>query len=830
MDEQIFLKKFKELESPAKPYVVMKTFLVHFLQHGKSQKEIAKSLEIDISNVSRRLKLVCKHFDIKYYGRGGLHEDDLINLFRKYKPDFLHPSILHGLIDDNRFQPPTASQSNSTPKLTTSSASASAPNFIGRDDVLVELDIKFKQNRLVLLLGVGGRGKSTVARFYGKKFDYHDFFKVASTDSNDVQGAASLVDKWLQDFWGEEIGGQQFRIKLERFRKLLTSVDVKRPICFVIDNIEPALVDGWFKDEHKQYIELLEVLSDPFVGSITLITSREPINEHRFSFETCRLPRLCARSWHEYFQSYGVQISEESLGKEDSAINKIHGAYDGNAACMAVLCANIVKNDEYGKDLEAFWNANQEDLLRISTIEGLFDLQFERLQKHNLDAYNLLCRMGCYRYQGSVDTVPEEGITALFWEDKTESKLKAKRVIQNLRDFCLIDFLVEKKGYLLHPVMRQQALSRLRDSSGKWTEEGIKANQKAAEFWKKSFKSLTNRDDALKAFEAYHHYININEFALAGEVITQTVTYKETSEETLGGSLYRLGLLSDIRSDIRTVVNHMTDGYQLSRIYNILGDVCWLMGDIKEAIDFHETSKEIAIKYDLPRLQAVAFLNIGLCQIELWELEQAKANFEECIKLSKNIDEEKYKNEYTFDSYYCLSFVNSVLGFRQEAIDYAEKVQGKLEITNRNSWSKCYRWLFMGKAYMNLSDFEKSFFEKSLKMYKNAQKEAKDSQYTQVEANALVGLATLDRMKSKWDDAISNYDTAIEKLNKIGGNCDLAEAYFQRALTHQAMGKHFKAQKDKDEALKLFAQMKEAPKQIERVNKAFGGNIQRILK
>ena len=52
-----------------------------------------------------------------------------------------------------------------------------------------------------------------------------------------------------------------------------------------------------------------------------------------------------------------------------------------------------------------------------------------------------------------------------------------------------------------------------------------------------------------------------------------------------------------------------------------------------------------------------------------------------------------------------------------------------------------------------------------------------------------------------------------------------AEAYFQLGLTYQAMGKHHQAEEYKAKALELFAQM-EAPKQIERVNKAFGGNIQ----
>ena len=53
----------------------------------------------------------------------------------------------------------------------------------------------------------------------------------------------------------------------------------------------------------------------------------------------------------------------------------------------------------------------------------------------------------------------------------------------------------------------------------------------------------------------------------------------------------------------------------------------------------------------------------------------------------------------------------------------------------------------------------------------------------------------------------------------------LAESVFQLGLTYQAMGEHDQAEEYKTKALELFAQM-EAPKQIERVNKAFGDNIQ----
>jgi tetratricopeptide (TPR) repeat protein len=110
--------------------------------------------------------------------------------------------------------------------------------------------------------------------------------------------------------------------------------------------------------------------------------------------------------------------------------------------------------------------------------------------------------MGCYRYQDSINTVPEDGIVAMLWE---ESKLRAKRTIKDLRDRRLIKFSKQDMGYFLHPVMREEAVSRLKDGCGEWTKEGEEANQKAAVFLKHDIKNVVTQ------FEAIEHLFCIND-------------------------------------------------------------------------------------------------------------------------------------------------------------------------------------------------------------------------------------------------------------------------------------------------------------------------------
>ena len=110
--------------------------------------------------------------------------------------------------------------------------------------------------------------------------------------------------------------------------------------------------------------------------------------------------------------------------------------------------------------------------------------------------------------------------------------------------------------------------------------------------------------------------------------------------------------------------------------------------------------------------------------------------------------------------------------------------------------------------------------KKAFDMFRIAQAYAEERHYPQVKANALTGLAWGLRIQQDWERTISYHYESIEILKTIGAKCDLGDAFFQLGLTYQAMGEHDQAEEYKAKALELFAQM-EAPKQIERVNKAF---------
>jgi len=435
---------------------------------------------------------------------------------------------------------------------------------------------------------------------------------------------------------------------------------------------------------------------------VTLITSREPLGEGIGGITHYSLPSLNVAAWEDFFSRRDIVIDAPTL-------QEIHKAYGGNALAMNILCDPITREG----GMVAYWQEYKvaDGLLVELSVENLIKEQFNRLEEIYPEAYRLLCRMGCYRYQ-AVPTVPTGGLLCLLWD---VSELQQRRVIEFLRSrSSLVE--CQQGEYWLHPVILAEAISRLRAS-----EDWESANRKAAEFWTESVKTVKTVKDALKAFEAYYHYVNISDSEKASEVISSERDGHNESSEPLGCAFYRLGLLKIMATSIENLVNKisvnhcLTNTYNISnlaRAYNILGDICWITGSLDKAIFYHSESNRIAnehlklvnsniefsdIYLRLERLEIVSIYNLGLCQLDLGEYQQALLLFEKVVISSKNnINIERYEA----GSYFCIAFLKSALGFKEEAhINIQNCYQ---PIKKCSNWEQGYRRFFLGLTYSTL--------------------------------------------------------------------------------------------------------------------------------
>jgi hypothetical protein len=353
--------------------------------------------------------------------------------------------------------------------------------FVGREDAISDLNALVKQGRKVIVIqAIGGAGKTTLAKQYLKQFDLILPLEMAKETEN-ITAVESEVEKWLKLRFQEE-PGRELEIMLERLKQQLQN----RKVGILIDNLEPALDrQGKFIKNHRRYIELLRVLADPSVKSVTLITSREKLCDDALNgIYHYPLDILTVEVWKDFFKFYQINIDITSL-------EEMHAKYVGNAKAMDILLGTM--QTDYKGDMSVYWQYNST--LVETAFKNLIESQFNRLQNLDPTAYKLLCRLGCYRYQ-NIPYLSRDALLALLWDIPNEQQ--RIYVIKSLQDRRLMEFCIElgKIYYWLHPVIREEAVERLK-ASNEWEQ----VNRKAAEFWRSSVKTIETKEDAKKNFD-----------------------------------------------------------------------------------------------------------------------------------------------------------------------------------------------------------------------------------------------------------------------------------------------------------------------------------------
>jgi hypothetical protein len=308
--------------------------------------------------------------------------------------------------NSDRPKPPTNPQSipnpEPIPELTTL-------EFIGRDRDLINLANLSKQAKIVLIKAGAGVGKSTLAR----EFLQTKFKKVIriemGLESGNVTPAEEKVSQILRKDFDEE-PSRDFGINLDILREKLA--DRANPIGVLIDNLEPALDENYrFREKLRGYEDFLRVLGDPDVCSFTLITSRVSLSVQRINYRQYKeyeLEGLNLEAWRYYFRDcQNADISE--------ALAQMFDAYHGNAEVMARLQGIIICQNSFDGDIDSYWKENKDTLLANPDLEHLTAMEIDWLHNNQLDAYNLLCRMGCYRYQ-IITAIPRAGLLCLLWD------------------------------------------------------------------------------------------------------------------------------------------------------------------------------------------------------------------------------------------------------------------------------------------------------------------------------------------------------------------------------------------------------------------------------
>lgn len=676
------------------------------------------------------------------------------------------------------------------------------PNFVGRAEAIAHLNaLAQKGAKAIVIQGEGGLGKTTLAQHYLQSQGFEIVLELLmAKETQNVTPAERVVEEWLKHDFQEE-PGLAFGITLERLKRHLR----RRKVGILIDNLEPALdAQGQLILEHRNYVELLRILSDSQGQGFTLITSRDRLCEASINLHHYRLPGLERSPWKQFFEHQKIPIHLSTL-------KAMHHAYGGNAKAMGILAGAI--QSEYDNDMESYWQQSHTELLAPTDLKNLVDGQLHRLQNLDPNAYQLFCRLGCYRYQ-TVPTVPLQGVMALLWDIPPSQQRPALVALQNR------SLIESSKGeYSLHPVLQEAAIARLK-SSPDWQT----SHETAAIFWSDAVSSIESDRDALKALESFYHYLATQDYVKAGRVILKSRHNQWKQYLSLGSTLYRMGLVQPLLSAIPTIAEHLQGDYILSELYNILGDVYWITGQIQDAIQVQERVIELSTQalttltdgpefhksqYYYTMLGVDSRLSIGLYCLDLWDLERAADYFERVIVQVKGTRHDRWAEKASV----CLALTRSYLGQTEAAHQQAAAIYQAI-VQDRQGESRgsfAYFIQLLGQTYVNLGIFEtaQQLFDKALSF-------SEASHYTQVKAKTLTSVAMIQRQRKSFVDAIATHKDAIALLEKIGAKCDLAEAYYQLGVTYREMGKVSESEEFLRKAIALFEAMN-APRQVNKV-------------
>ncbi len=576
------------------------------------------------------------------------------------------------------------------------------PQFwVGRREKIKLYQKWFVENsgmHMLFLLGEGGVGKTTFAEYLA--YENRELFKKIIV-VRVAEREPLLIETVLQDIL-EQIGHPSPPTKLVDRQQAVMSYFRKNRYLLILDNLDAAMTDTRFTDKFEPYDMVLSDWIDHQHRSFIIITSRiKPDLNHRARMNVKFEPvaGLPEEDYLPFFRERYLERGLENLLVDEQQIRAIQllgNACDGHPFAMNLIAQECL---EENIDLLIYYEYYGDSLSQREMTNSLIRGQFERLRRTNEKAWQLLVRLGVYRFELPVT---EPGIRILMWDEPLSV---CESVLVALKRRSLVRG--ERGGYQLHPLIAEYSRVQLKANYTWWRQ----AHQQAVTYWENSPpRSKTGKERVAHLLEAFWHRYKLEEWTQSYQILRKTI-----DGMLLGEWLIQKGFARELLPLWQALEGHLEGDFEKINCLLGIGYAYFGLGNRTRIQEIASAALKMSrdIVYPIGIIDSLALYANSLMHQN--DLKKAILCYLEALRISRDLKDRKAELIQLLGLGVCYYHSQNLID-AQYYYEQALEISEKLEIPD--SAATCLKNL--GDIYLKNFDLENTFYyyQKALDMHK----------------------------------------------------------------------------------------------------------------
>ena len=631
-------------------------------------------------------------------------------------------------------------------------------NLISRPDMLANVGKSFRNRNCVLISGIGGSGKTSLAYLYAKLEHFNNIAWITvNGDSIENDFLATIGKELIKDDDEYEKFKQNpdASRKRAKIKDLLMSIHDKNLLVFDINTNNEKI---------KQEIErkIHEYL--PGTNWKTLILTRTTANNPK-RFDTIPMDKMTEFEAIELFKiniQRDIEFSDVQLAEiakelyyhplliEQTALY-FNGGFETTAEeIITKIKDNKIRNERTKEYLSGLAAEGKDD-------QDIYTYLLNLCNIDNLSAEEI-CFLAIY-VTWPAEPVDKEIIDTLL--PGTEATLKTlikKGIISRYGNQCVIHNLIAD-------VLREQI-----------KEEGKKLNAQNANIYTPYFNNIKNlliNDEKSFVIHKYSKWIasSFFNYGICEEVdifrnfLIQLSTVNDPILFNLPEPEYTKAI---------TKMEGKADKYQLALLYNAEARVEYFINNLKDAKKHYEKALEIinTLEENEKNLtQKGTFLNnLAMLEADINDYQSANKHYNEGLNIDRKLTKSSYKlnniaatlNNIAIFEEENLRNLSLSLKHKQEALEIRRQLPKTPE--NLNELAKLLNNYASLDRKLNDFDSALNHLEEALKIINELPETPANAN---LKATILAGLGVINTTVGKIDAAQTNYETAVEIREKL---------------------------------------------------------------